>query len=47
MSRLIWKRGEDWVQYDPPRHHPQYEEWIKHKQKLEEKQNGKRKETDG
>jgi hypothetical protein len=47
MSRLIWKRGEDWVQYDPPRYHPQYEEWIKHKQKQEEKQNGKRKETDG
>ena len=46
MSRLIWKRGEAWVQYDPPRHHPQYEEWIKHKQKQEEKQGGKGKETD-
>ena len=46
MSRLIWKRGEAWVQYDPPRHHPQYEEWIKYKQKQEEKQGDKGKETD-
>jgi len=37
MSRLIWKRGKGWVQYDPPRHHPQYAEWIKYKEKQDDR----------
>ena len=35
-SPLVWKRGDGWVQYDPPRKHPCYEEWKKKKEKLEE-----------
>lgn len=36
---MIWKRGNGWVQHNPPRNHPQYEEWMKKKEK--EKQNEK------
>ncbi len=25
----VWKRGKDWIQFDPPRKHPGYEEWRK------------------
>ena len=32
-TSLIWKQGEGWVQHNPPRHHPQYEEWMKMKEK--------------
>lgn len=28
-SKPIWKKGEDWTQYKPPRSHPFYEEWEK------------------
>ena len=38
-SGRVWKRGEGWVQYNPPRHHPCYEEWMKLKEK--EKENAK------
>ena len=36
-DKLIWKQGDGWVQYNPPRHHPYYEEWIKRKEKQNEK----------
>ena len=32
----VWKRGDGWVQFNPPRHHPCYEEWMK---KRKEKEN--------
>jgi hypothetical protein len=35
-SDKVWKRGEGWVQYNPPRHHPQYEEWMKMREKEKE-----------
>jgi len=28
-TRPIWKQGKGWIQYDPPRNHPCYEEWRK------------------
>ena len=42
MSELIWKRGDGWVQYNPPRSHPSYEEWQKLKQKENENDRAKR-----
>jgi len=24
-GKLVWKRGDGWVQYNPPRSHPSYE----------------------
>jgi len=38
-GKLVWKRGDGWVQYNPPRSHPSYEEWQKLKEK--EKENEK------
>ena len=38
-DKLIWKQGDGWVQYNPPRHHPCYEEWMKRKEKENEKSN--------
>ena len=38
-SNLVWKRGEGWIQFNPPRSHPSYQEWQKLKQKHKEKQN--------
>ena len=35
-TKLAWKRGDGWVQFNPPRGHPQYEEWMK---KRKEKEN--------
>lgn len=29
LSRPIWKQGDGWIRYDPPRNHPGYEEWLK------------------
>ena len=40
-SDKVWKRGEGWVQYNPPRHHPCYEEWMKLKDKEKENADGK------
>jgi hypothetical protein len=34
-EKSAWKRGEGWVQYNPPRYHPCYSEWIKLKQQKE------------
>ena len=34
-TRLVWKQGDGWLQYDPPRNHPCYEEWQKKKEKYE------------
>jgi len=36
MSNAIWKSREDWVQYNPHKGHPQYEEWMRMKQKEKE-----------
>ena len=36
-DRPIWKQGDGWVQYEPPRHHPCYEEWVKRKEKENER----------
>lgn len=30
---MIWKSGEDWVQHNPHKGHPCYEEWMKQKEK--------------
>ncbi len=35
-SKLIWKQGDGWIQFNPPRSHPSYEEWQKMKQKEKE-----------
>ena len=32
-SKLIWKKGDGWIEYDPPRCHPSYDEWMKLKEK--------------
>jgi hypothetical protein len=39
MSSIPWKTGDEWVQYNPPAHHPSREEWLK--QKAKEKENEK------
>ena len=41
-DKLAWKRGDGWVQFNPPRGHPQYEEWMK---KRKEKENEKADDT--
>lgn len=43
FSEPVWKysvgnEGEDWVEYNPPRSHPCYNEWIEYKNKWREKQ---------
>jgi len=40
-SKLIWKQGDGWIQFNPPRSHPSYEEWQKMKQQ-KEKENEQR-----
>jgi hypothetical protein len=42
-KKLVWKRGDGWVQYDPPRKSEQWSEWQKLKQKELEKENGRTK----
>jgi len=37
----VWKQGEDWVQFNPPRHHESYEEWKKLKEKEKKDDDGK------
>lgn len=37
MSSLVWKRGDGWVQHDPPKGHPCYKEWLELKMKQAEK----------
>jgi len=34
---MVWKRGDGWVQYDPPKDHPCYREWMTLKLKEKEK----------
>ena len=38
-DKLIWKQGDGWVQYNPPRHHPCYEAWVKRTETENEKAN--------
>jgi len=38
-GKLAWKRGDGWIQFNPPRSHPSYEEWQKLKQKEKENEN--------
>ena len=28
-TRPVWKSGKDWVQFNPSKNHPCYEEWKK------------------
>lgn len=35
-SKLIWKQGDGWIIFNPPRSHPLYDEWQKLKQKEKE-----------
>lgn len=35
----IWKQGKEWIQWNPPRNHPCYEEWVK-KKELDNKSKG-------
>lgn len=35
-SKLIWKQGDGWIQFNPPRNHPSYTEWLKLKEKEKE-----------
>lgn len=44
MNKLIWKQGEGWIEYGPPRNHPCYEEWMKLKEK--EKEDERKDDTD-
>jgi hypothetical protein len=30
---VVWKKGDGWVQHNPPAHHPCREEWLKQKEK--------------
>jgi hypothetical protein len=39
VAKMVWKRGDGWVIFNPPRSHPSYDEWMKMKQKLQEKEN--------
>ena len=39
---LVWKRGKDYLIYNPPRKSEQWEEWQRVKQKHEEKQNNEK-----
>ena len=32
---LAWKRGDGWIQFTPPRHHPCNKEWQQKKEKEE------------
>ena len=40
-KRVVWKQGDGWVQYNPPKHHPSYEEWMKQREKEKENADGK------
>ena len=42
MSKLVWKRGKDYLIANPPRKSEQWKEWLKEKEKCD----GKTKETD-
>ena len=33
MSKLVWKRGKDWLIANPPHKSEQYKEWLKEKEK--------------
>jgi len=39
---LVWKRGKDYLIYNPPRKSEQWDEWQRVKQKHEEKQNNEK-----
>jgi len=36
-NMLVWKSGEGFVQFSPPRGHPHYEEWMKLQQREKER----------
>jgi len=44
MSKLVWKRGKDYIIYNPPRKSEQWEEWqkIKEKEKQDEHKSSKK-----
>ncbi len=41
MSELVWKRGEGWLIANPPRKSEQYKEWLKEKEKYDDKKESK------
>ncbi len=34
-KKLIWKRGDGWLIHNPPRKSEQWDEWLKEKEKYE------------
>lgn len=28
-TSTAWKRTDDYIQFNPPRNHPSYDEWVK------------------
>jgi hypothetical protein len=41
-SKMIWKQGDGWIQFNPPPKHPCYEEWQKLKQQKEKENDSER-----
>ncbi len=42
MSKeLVWKRGKDYLIANPPRKSEQYKEWLKEKEKHDDKKESK------
>ena len=44
VCKLVWKRGEDYIIYNPPRKSEQWEEWqkLKEKEKQDEHKSSKK-----
>lgn len=45
MSNLVWKRGKDYIIYNPPRKSEQWDEWQKIKQKHKDKESNEQPRT--
>ena len=41
MSKLVWKRGKDYLIANPPHKSKQWEEWLKEKEKQDDKKESK------
>lgn len=37
----VWKSTDEYIQFNPPRNHPSYKDWIKFKESQNEKANGR------
>tara|TARA_X000001382_G_C3014508_1_gene129605 strand:- start:270 stop:410 length:141 start_codon:yes stop_codon:yes gene_type:complete len=40
-KKLVWKKGEDYLIANPPRKSEQWEEWLKEKEKHDDKKESK------